>query len=103
MWRGMISKFEKIMVGLIGILFAIVLLNNLIFQYLDYGFKVEFALPNIVLFLGGIGLLGAWIRFGKRKVIKSQKSKDNRKLQILILIEIIAILCVAIWWVVMQL
>lgn len=69
MWRGMISKFEKIMVGLIGILFAIVLLNNLIFQYLDYGFKVEFALPNIVLFLGGIGLLGAWIRFGKRKVI----------------------------------
>lgn len=67
MWKGMLSKFEKIMVGLTGIVFAIVLLNNLIFQYLDYGFKVKFLLPNIVLFLiGGVVFL-AWIKFCKRK------------------------------------
>ena len=40
--------------------------------------------------------------FGKRKVI-TEKKDDNRKLKIMILLEIIALLCVAIWWVVMQL
>ena len=41
--------------------------------------------------------------FGKRKVVSETNQTDNRKLKILILLEIIAILCVAIWWVVMQL
>ena len=41
--------------------------------------------------------------FGKRKVIDPKKKRDNRGFKILILLEIIAILCVAIWWVVMQL
>ena len=40
--------------------------------------------------------------FGKRKVI-TEKKDVNRKLKIMILLEIIALLCVAIWWVVMQL
>ena len=41
--------------------------------------------------------------FGKRKVIRNPKKRDNRSFKIMILLEIIAILCVAIWWVVMQL
>ena len=41
--------------------------------------------------------------FGKRKVISGKKPGMSRGFKIMILLEIIAILCVAIWWVVMQL
>ena len=41
--------------------------------------------------------------FGKRKVISNKKGVSNRGFKIMILLEIIAILCIAIWWVVMQL
>ena len=43
--------------------------------------------------------------FGRRKVVSQKKGKKitSRGFKIMILLEIIAILCVAIWWVVMQL
>ena len=41
--------------------------------------------------------------FGKRKVISGEKRGMSRGFKIMILLEIIAILCIAIWWVVMQL
>lgn len=41
--------------------------------------------------------------FGKRKVISGKRRGTSRGFKIMILLEIIAILCVAIWWVVMQL
>ena len=42
--------------------------------------------------------------FGRRKVIKEKpKKRSNRGLKVILLLEIIGILCVLIWWVVMQL
>lgn len=42
--------------------------------------------------------------FGRRKVMKEKNQKqNNRGLKVMLLLEIIGILCVLIWWVVMQL
>jgi len=42
--------------------------------------------------------------FGRRKVVKEKpKKRSNRGLKVILLLEIIGILCVLIWWVVMQL
>ena len=41
--------------------------------------------------------------FGRKKRVPVQEKKQNKGLKIMLLLEIIAILCVLIWWVVMQL
>ena len=73
--KKLVCFIEKFIIVCFVIMYSLVLLNNVVFQYLDYYFKREFALPNIIMIVLAILLF-----YGGCKWYASNKEKVERLL-----------------------